>query len=95
MTTNQVPAHTIPEWLLESVRVMGDVDHMTRDIDNQLRHAMELKGLDARLRHELQYLRDALGAVKTGLSLMDMTARKVVADLSAEEPDAARLAAVG
>jgi hypothetical protein len=95
MTTNHIPAHAIPDWLLDSVRVMGDVDHMTRDVDNQLRHAMELKGLDARLRHELQYLRDALGAVKTGLSLMDMTARKVVADLSAGQPDAARLVSVG
>mgnify|MGYP001550332201 CR=1 FL=1 len=90
MTTNQ-----IPDWLLETVRVMGDVHRMSQSIDNQLRYAIELKGLDDRLCHELQYVRDALRAVKTGLSLMDMTARKVVADCSAGKPEVARLASVG
>jgi hypothetical protein len=74
MTHNAIPPNAIPDWFLQTVQVMQDTDHGVRNIDTELRHAMGLEGLDPGLRDDLQYIRDALGAVKISLSVILKTA---------------------
>ena len=82
-TTHQsIPPTAIPDWFLETVRVMQDTDHGLRNIETELRYAMRLKSLDPRLREEMQSMLDALGAVKVSLSVMDLSARQVLGDLA-------------
>jgi hypothetical protein len=61
MTDNAIPANNIPDWFLQTVRVMQDTDRALKNADTELRYAMGLEGLDSRLRDEMQYVRDAAG----------------------------------
>jgi hypothetical protein len=85
MRHRQALPGAIPDWFLETVRVMQDTGHGVRRMDTQLRYAMGLRGLDERLRVEMQQLRDALGTVKVGLSVIDMIANQVLAEIALEE----------
>jgi tRNA A37 threonylcarbamoyladenosine dehydratase len=82
MTHHRIQPNAIPDWFLETVRVMQDIDHGLCNIQIELNHAVELDGLDPRLRTELEYVRDALDAVKISLSLMDMTAKQVLHEVT-------------
>ena len=54
-----------------------------------------MQDLDPRLRDEMQYVRDCLGAVKISLSVMDITASRVLSDLAKAERSKRRLASDG
>jgi len=64
-------------------------------METQLRYGLRLRDLDPRLRDEMQYLRDSLGAAKISLSEMDLTASRVLADLARPEPPTRRLGSRG
>jgi hypothetical protein len=95
MTDNAIPENDIPEWFLQIVRVMQDTDRGLKNMDTELRYAMGLEDLDTSLRDDLQYVRDALGAVKISLSLMDVSAKQVLSELAAPEKADDQLAAAG
>jgi hypothetical protein len=61
-----------PDWFLEAMRIMRDVGQGLQD-------------LDPRLRDEMQFVRDSLGTVKVSLSVLDMTANRVLSDLAKSE----------
>lgn len=79
---NPIPVHELPDWFREAVQLKQDTEHQVRNIEVALRLAMSRQGLDPRLRRELQLLRDTLGAVKVGLSVVDMAAQKVLRDIT-------------
>ena len=81
MANSTTPTSNIPEWFLQTVRVMQDTDRGMRSIETQLRHAMRLEGLDPGLREDLQYVRDSLGAVLISLALMDLNAEKLLQEI--------------
>lgn len=81
MTRNGLLSNAIPHWFLQSVRVLQHTDRGVRDIDIELRRAMALDDLDPRLYAEMQLVRDALGAVKVSLSVLDMTAKNVLQEI--------------
>jgi len=81
MTHHRMPAKAIPEWFLDTVRVLQHIDRSLRGIDTELRRAMRMRDLDQRLRDDLQYVRDAVGVVKTSLSVTDVTARQLLSEL--------------
>mgnify|MGYP001818656746 CR=1 FL=1 len=95
MTHNHIPEHAIPDWLLESVRVMAHVDHLIRTIGREPHGTVGLDVLDPRLRRELEYLIDALAGVRTRLRLMDLTTRQVLSELARPEPPRHRLVSAG
>lgn len=76
------PQHAMPDWFLKTLRVMGDAGRGIRNIDIELRHAMRMDGIDSRLMSEMQYVRDALGAVEVSLSAFDMRAEKVLYEIA-------------
>ena len=85
MTGNPIQPSAIPDWFLEAVRVMRDVEQGLHSLESELRYALGLQDLDPRLRDEMQYVRDSLGAVKVSLSVLDMTASRVLSDLAKSE----------
>jgi len=82
MSHNRIPPNAVPDSFLETVRVMQDTDQSLRNIQTELNDAAELDGLDPRMRTELEYVRDALDAVKISLSLMDITAKHVLDEIA-------------
>lgn len=82
MLHNRIPPNAVPNSFLETVRVMQDADQGLRNIQTALDHAAELDGLDPRIRTELEYVRDALDAVKISLSLMDISAKQVLGEIA-------------
>jgi hypothetical protein len=54
-------------------------------MEAELRYGVRLKDLDPDLRDDMQYVWDALGAVKVSLSVLDMTAGRVLSDLAKTE----------
>jgi hypothetical protein len=92
MTDQRIRTSPIPDWFLEAVRVMQDADHMLRNIETELRYAMGLKGLSPGLRADMQSMQDALGAAKVSLSVMDMTARRILTDFAKPDSPRRRLA---
>jgi hypothetical protein len=82
MKQQAIRPSAFPGWLPELVRVMQDSRRNLRVIDVQLRHAMQLAGLDPRLATELRYLRDSLGAVDAGLLQLDDSTRRVAIEMT-------------
>jgi hypothetical protein len=85
MVTNAIPTRNIPDWFLQTVRAMQDTDRALRNIEIELQYSMGLEDLDPRVRNEMQYVLDALSAVKISLSVMDVTARQVLSELARPE----------
>jgi hypothetical protein len=75
----------IPDWFLEAMRVMREVAQGLQSMETDLRYALALQDLDPRLRDEMQFVRDSLGTVKVSLSVLDMTASRVLSDLAKSE----------
>jgi len=92
MTTNPIPAGDIPHWYLEAVRVMREVDRELRNMETELRYGVSLKGLDPGLRDDMQFLLDSVGATQISLSVMDITASRVLSDLARSEAQEGRSA---
>ena len=84
-----------PDWFLEAVRVMHDVEQSLHNVETDLHYGFRLQDLDPRLRDEMQYVLDSLGAVKISLSIMDMTASRVLSDFARPESPTRRLASAG
>jgi hypothetical protein len=96
MANKAIAANDIPDWFLQTVRVMQDTEHGVRSIETELCYAMGLDGLDPRLHDELQYVRNALGTVKVSLSMMDLSAGQVLLELvKPASPEPAQVAVVG
>jgi hypothetical protein len=95
MTRNGLLSNAIPHWFLRSVRVLQDTDRALRNIEIELQHSIGLDDLDPRLRNEMQYVLDALSAVKISLSVMDVTAKQVLSELAKPESPDHRQAAAG
>jgi hypothetical protein len=91
MGNKPIPPRDIPDSFLEAVRVMRDVDQGLHGMETELRYALGLQDLDPRLRDEMQFVQDSLGAVKISLSIMDMTASRVLSDLGRPESLTRRL----
>jgi hypothetical protein len=85
MADNPMQPNAIPDWFLEAVRVMRDVEQGLHSLESELRYALGLQDLDPRLRDEMQFVRDSLGTVKVSLSVLDMTASRVLSDLAKSE----------
>jgi hypothetical protein len=85
MTDNPMQPNAIPDWFLEAVRVMRDLEQGLDSLESELRYALGLQDLDPRLRDEMQFVRDSLGTVKVSLSVLDMTANRVLSDLAKSE----------
>jgi hypothetical protein len=85
MTDNPMQPNAIPDWFLEAVRVMRDVEQGLHSLESELRYALGLQDLDPRLRDEMQFVRDSLETVKVSLSVLDMTASRVLSDLDKSE----------
>jgi hypothetical protein len=82
MTRKRTPLSTVPNWFLEIVGVMHDVDHGLRNIETEVRYAAGLKDLDSRLRSDMLRMSEALVAVKGNLAAMDRTAKQLLRELS-------------
>ena len=95
MTNKPIQPHGIPDWFLQAVRVMQDVEQGLCNLETELRYGLRLQDLDPRLRDEMQYVSDSLGVVKISLSVMDMTASRVLSDLAKAERAKRRLASDG
>jgi hypothetical protein len=91
MSHNRIPPNAIPDWFLETVRIMRDADQGLGNIEIEVKNAMEMEDLDPRLRDEMQYVRDAMGAVKISLSVMDMIADDVLREVAVPEQQEERL----
>ena len=85
MTNKSIQTRDVPDWFLEAVRVMRDVEQGLHSLETELRYALGLQDLDPRLRDEMQFVRDSLGTVKVSLSVLDMTASRVLSDLAKSE----------
>jgi hypothetical protein len=85
MINNPIQARDVPDWFLESMRVMRDVEQGLHSLESGLRCALGLQDLDPRLRDEMQFVLDSLGTVKVSLSVLDMTASRVLSDLAKSE----------
>jgi len=85
MINNPIQARDVPDWFLESMRVMRDVEQGLHSLESELRYALGLQDLDPRLRDEMQFVRDSLGTVKVSLSVLDMMASRVLSDLAKSE----------
>ena len=95
MRKKPIPPRDVPDWFLETVRIMRDVEQGLRNLETELRYGLRLQDLDPRLRDEMQYVSDSLGAVKISLSVMDMTASRVLSDLTKAERSKHRFASDG
>jgi hypothetical protein len=82
MTNKPIQTRDVPNWFLEAVRAMRDADKGLHSLETELRYALGLQDLDPRLRDEMQFVRDSLGKVKVSLSVLDMTASRVLSDLA-------------
>jgi hypothetical protein len=82
MTRNAIAARDIPEWFLEAARLMQEVDRELHNIDTQLRYGVALKDLDPVLREDMQCLLRCVDAAHLGLSVVDLTARRLLSDLA-------------
>jgi hypothetical protein len=78
MKRNHISQNAVPDWFLETVQVTQHVYGGVRNIELELRQALELNGVDSRLRNELEHTLDALAAVKGSLALLEMTAGDVI-----------------
>jgi hypothetical protein len=92
MERDPIELDAIPDWFLEVVQVMQETERGIQTIDNALRYALRLEGLDARLRDDLQYTRESLGAVKVALSVLEMKARRVLSEMAEAEQRPRRVA---
>jgi len=80
MMHNRHTPEEIPDEILETDRVVRNADKAIRKIDTALRHSMTRKGLDPRLRVEMQYLLEALRTVRVSLSVLDATVEVALKD---------------
>ena len=71
-------AREIPEWYLETFQVVQHIDGGLRNVEFELRDAIEMETLDERVRIQMQGVLDALHGIKGSLVLVDMTAREVL-----------------
>jgi hypothetical protein len=92
MSKKPAPARGIPDWFVEAVRVMQDVDRELNNMQAELTYGVRLQDLDAGLRDDMQHLQHALVAVKLGLSVMEITARRVLLDLPKSDPPQSHVA---
>jgi len=92
MTKNTIPPHDIPDWFLEAVRVMREIHRQLGNVQTELRYGVGLKGLDPGLRDDMQFLLDSVGATQISLSVMDITASRVLSDLAKSGPPKGRSA---
>lgn len=74
----------VPTWYLETFQVVQHVDGGLRNVELELREAIEAKDLDVRVRDEMQGVLDALHGIKGSLVLVDMTAREVLDQILSE-----------
>jgi hypothetical protein len=81
MTENRTEITSIPDWYLETFQVVQHLDGGLRNVELELREALEIDSLDARVRAEMQGVLDALHGIKGNLVLVDMTAREVLDQL--------------
>jgi hypothetical protein len=95
MADKPLSSNNVPDWFLKAVRVMQDVEQGLCNLETELRYGLRLQDLDPRLRDEMQYVSDSLEVVKISLSVMDMTASRVLSDLAKAERSKRRLASDG
>jgi hypothetical protein len=65
----------VPNWSFETLRVMADTHRLVADVERELRYAAQLQGLDPRVQHRLQSVRDAVGVLQVSLSAWAHTSR--------------------
>jgi hypothetical protein len=78
MAADRSEITSIPSWYLEIFQVVQHLDGGLRNAELELREALEIDSLDARVRAEMQGVLDAIHGIKGNLVLVDMTAREVL-----------------
>lgn len=68
----------LPRWYLDTFAVVQHVDGGLRNVELEVRDALDMRALDERVRRELLGLLEALHTIKGNLVLVDMTARAVL-----------------
>jgi hypothetical protein len=74
----------IPDWYLETFKVVQLMDGGLRRVETELVDALQMTSMHPSVRIELQRLLDALRSVKGNLVLVDMTAREVLDEMLSE-----------
>jgi hypothetical protein len=74
----------IPQWYLETFEMVQHIDGGLRNVELELREAIELETLDERVRTEMRGFLKALHGIKGSLVLVDMTAREVLDQILAD-----------
>jgi len=86
MAHDGTPPSSMPEWYLPVLRLLQVARRGVYDIELALRRAMALDAIDPRLLREMESVRDALGAVKVCLSVMDLKAEKLLEENAVDRP---------
>jgi len=68
----------IPKWYLDTFQVVQHIEGGLRNVELELRDAIEMETLDERVRTEMRGFLNALHGIKGSLVLVDMTAREVL-----------------
>jgi hypothetical protein len=76
ITDHPIKAKSIPEWYLQTLQLVLQIDGGLRNLEVKLREAIDMKGMDQRVRAEMQGVLDSIHGIKGGLALVDMTARE-------------------
>jgi hypothetical protein len=82
MMHDRIPSNAVPGWFLQTVQVMQGSDRGLNNIEIELQRAVGLDGLGPRRRKEIQYVRNAPGAAKIRLSMMDVTPKQVLREIT-------------
>ena len=72
----------IPNWGLETLRVLADIHRLVPDTECGLRYAGGLQGLEPRLGETLQSLNDAVAVLQARLSDCEHTAGQILAAIT-------------
>ncbi len=70
------PIAGIPNWYFQTFQVVQHIEGSLRNAEGELHEAIEMGGLDERVRNEMRGVVDAIHAIKGNLVLVDMTARE-------------------
>jgi hypothetical protein len=76
--TSQCHSAGLPEWFVAYDQALRDAYGCVRNVDLEVRDALDIDRLDPRLRIELETVLDALSTLKGSLAVLEMTASQVL-----------------
>lgn len=87
---DQVTSIALPDWFVAADKATRHAYGCVRNVDVEVRDALDIDRLDPRLRSELRTVLDALNALKGSLAFFDMTAGEVLKELRQSNPSELR-----